>query len=72
MISDMFPPTQRGTALAIYALGIPIGTMLGNLDGGWISEAFDWRTAFVVVGIPGVFLALIVRFTLREPPHGAS
>jgi len=72
MISDMFPPTQRGTALAIYALGIPIGTMLGNLGGGWISEAFDWRTAFVVVGLPGVFLALIVRFTLREPPRGAS
>ncbi len=72
MISDMFPPSQRGTALSIYALGIPIGTMLGNLGGGWISEAFDWRTAFIVVGLPGVFLALVVRFTLREPPRGAS
>ncbi len=72
MISDMFPAHQRATALAIYALGIPIGTMLGNLGGGWINEAMDWRTAFFVVGLPGVMLALIVRFTLREPPRGAA
>ncbi len=72
MISDMFPPDRRATALAIYALGIPIGTMLGNLGGGWINEAFDWRSAFFVVGLPGVMLALIVRFTLKEPPRGAA
>jgi len=72
MISDMFPPERRATALAIYALGIPIGTMLGNLGGGWINEAFDWRSAFFVVGLPGIMLALIVRFTLKEPPRGAA
>ena len=72
MISDMFPADQRATALAIYALGIPIGTMLGNLGGGWISETFEWRTAFWVVGLPGVMLALIVRFTLKEPTRGAA
>ena len=72
MISDMFPADRRATALAIYALGIPIGTMLGNLGGGWINEAFDWRTAFMVVGLPGVVLALIVRLTLREPPRGLA
>jgi len=72
MISDMFPPERRATALAIYALGIPIGTMLGNLGGGWINEAFDWRTAFLVVGLPGVALAFVLRLTLREPPRGAA
>jgi MFS family permease len=72
IISDMFPPERRATALAIYALGIPIGTQLGNLGGGWINEAFDWRTAFIVVGLPGVLLALIVRLTLREPVRGAA
>jgi len=72
MISDMFPADRRATALGIYALGIPIGTMLGNLGGGWINEAFDWRSAFFVVGLPGVMLALIVRFTLKEPPRGAA
>ena len=72
MISDMFPPEKRATALAIYALGIPIGTMLGNLGGGWINEAFDWRTAFLVVGAPGLVLAVILRLTLREPPRGSA
>jgi MFS family permease len=72
MISDMFTADKRATALAIYALGIPIGTMLGNLGGGWINEAFDWRSAFLVVGLPGLMLALIVRFTLKEPPRGAA
>lgn len=72
MIADLFPPHVRATALAVYALGIPVGTMIGNLAGGWINEAFDWRTAFMVVGLPGVALAVLVRFTLREPERGAS
>ena len=72
MISDMFPPERRATALGIYALGIPIGTMLGNLSGGWINEVLDWRSAFFLVGLPGVLLAVVVRFTLREPPRGAA
>ena len=72
MISDIFPADRRATALGIYALGIPVGTMLGNLLGGWINDAFDWRTAFFLVGMPGVGLALLVRFTLREPVRGAS
>jgi MFS family permease len=72
MISDLFPPHQRATALGVYALGIPIGSMLGYLFGGWINEMFDWRTAFLAVGLPGIFLAIIVRLTLREPVRGAS
>ncbi len=72
MISDLFPVSQRATALGIYALGIPIGTMLGNLGGGWINENMEWRTAFLIVGLPGVVLALIVRLTLREPVRGAA
>ncbi len=70
MISDMFPAHQRATALAIYALGIPIGTMLGNLGGGYINDNFHWRTAFLLVGIPGIVLAVFVRLTLKEPPRG--
>ncbi|MFP6837870.1 MAG: MFS transporter [Pseudomonadales bacterium] len=72
MISDMFPPSSRATALAIYALGIPVGNMIGNLAGGWINEAFDWRTAFIVVGLPGLVLAVIVVLTVKEPVRGAS
>ena len=46
--------------------------MFGLLVGGWINEFFNWRVAFLVVGIPGLVFALVVRFTIREPPRGLS
>lgn len=70
MIADMFPPARRARALGIYAFGIPIGGSLGLLIGGWTREWFDWRAAFMVVGIPGVLLSLLVFATLREPTRG--
>jgi MFS family permease len=70
LISDYFPPNRRATALSVYSLGIPIGGGIGFLAGGWLDEFFDWRTAFVVVGLPGVLLALIVKLTLKEPQRG--
>ncbi|MDP6978867.1 MAG: MFS transporter [Myxococcota bacterium] len=70
LISDYFPPERRATALAIYSMGIPIGSGLGFLLGGWLDEWFDWRTAFIVVGAPGIALALLVKLTLKEPVRG--
>jgi MFS family permease len=70
LISDYFPPSKRATALAIYSLGIPIGGGIGFLAGGWLNQFFDWRMAFIVVGLPGVLLALVVRLTLKEPKRG--
>ncbi len=67
LISDYFPPESRATALSIYSLGIPIGTMFGLLIGGWINEFFGWRLAFMVVGLPGILLAIIFKLTVREP-----
>lgn len=72
IISDLFPPEKRGTALGIYALGIPIGSAIGFLAGGWINEFFGWRMAFFVIGVPGLLLALFVYLTVREPPRGMS
>lgn len=72
LISDYFPVERRATALSIYSLGIPIGGAIGTLAGGWIGEYFGWRAAFLVVGIPGLLLALITRLTLRELPRGSS
>lgn len=71
ILSDYFPPERRATALATYSLGIPIGGGIGYLAGGWLAEWFDWRTAFIVVGLPGLVLAGIVQLTLREPVRGA-
>jgi MFS family permease len=72
LISDYFPPERRATALAIYGMGIYFGVMFGFLAGGWIRDAFDWRTAFLVCGVPGIPLALLLLATVREPPRGAA
>lgn len=72
MISDMFPPEKRATALSFYSVGINVGIMLGFLIGGVINQYFGWRTAFVVVGLPGLLIALWVRFTVQEPERGFS
>jgi MFS family permease len=72
MIADYYPADQRATALGIYSLGIPFGIMFGLFAGGWINEFFGWRAAFFIVGLPGILLALLVRFSLREPPRGMA
>ena len=70
MISDIFPPERRASALAFYSMGINFGILFGFLAGGWLNEFFDWRVAFFVVGAPGIVVALFVRYTLREPIRG--
>ena len=73
LISDYFPPEQRATALALYGNGIYVGAGIGMLAGGLLKEAFgDWRPAFYAVGLAGLPLALLVAFTVRELPRGAS
>ncbi|MDP6244695.1 MAG: MFS transporter, partial [Myxococcota bacterium] len=72
LISDYFPPERRARALAIYAWGVYIGSALAYLGGGYLRAHFDWRMAFIVLGIPGLLFALVVRFTVREPPRGFS
>ena len=72
LIADYYPPEKRASALSIYALGIPFGSILGLLAGGWIAEIYGWRTAFFVVGVPGIALAALVKLTLREPLRGMS
>lgn len=72
LLADYFAPDKRATALGVYALGIPVGILFGNLAGGWINEFFGWRSAFFVVGVPGLILALVLKFTVKEPPRGYS
>jgi MFS family permease len=72
LISDYFPKSRRGTAFAIYALGVPIGTSLGAAFGGWGNQTFGWRTTFILAGVPGIVIALILWLTVKEPPRGMS
>lgn len=72
MISDIFKPKNRALALSIYSIGIYIGILIGFAAGGFLADAFSWRLAFFVVGIPGVALAVLVLLTVREPIRGWS
>jgi len=72
LIADLYPPEQRSTAMGVYTLGISVGIMLAYIFGGWVVQNIGWREAFFIVGIPGLLLALIVRFTIVEPPRGHS
>lgn len=70
LISDYFPREQRARALSIYSFGIPIGSALGIVFGGFIASKIDWRFAFFAVGIAGIVLAPIFRLTVKEPIRG--
>lgn len=72
LLADYFPPERRAAAFGFFANGIYVGTMLAFLLGGWLATHFDWRTAFLLVGLPGIPLALLVRASVRELPRGAS
>jgi MFS family permease len=70
LIADYFTPRERSQALGVYAMGVTLGSMFANLIGGWVTDAFDWRTAFFVVGLPGLLIAVIFKMTVKEPPRG--
>lgn len=70
IIADYFPPERRASALAVYSLGVPIGTTAGAALGGWIAAVYGWRVAFISIGFLGVFVAALVLLTVREPQRG--
>ncbi len=72
ILADYFGKKERTTAFSIYSMGIYGGVFVGFLVGALVAEHHGWRAAFWVVGLPGLLLALVVKFTLREPPRGLS
>ncbi len=72
LIGDYFEARRRATALSIFQMGGYIGSFLGLLLGGWIGHTYGWRAAFLLVGLPGVAVALLLKLTLRELPRGYS
>jgi MFS family permease len=67
LISDYVPKEKRASALAFYSMGTPIGSLLGLVMGGLVADAYGWRTAFLVAGVPGLAFAALAIFTLKEP-----
>ena len=72
VIADTFAPDRRARALAVYSLGIPLGSAAGVMLGGYIATSIDWRTAFIVVGVAGLVLAPVFRLCVREPVRGSD
>jgi MFS family permease len=68
VIGEWFPPERRATALAIYSLGIPLGSAFGLLAGGYIAQEIDWRIAFIAVGLAGVAFAPLFRLVVTDRP----
>ena len=69
IIAERFPPERRARALAIYSLGIPIGSAAGALFGSMIAARFDWRVTFVVLGLAGLLAYFPFRKVVRDPPE---
>jgi len=67
LIADRVPADKRATALGVYSLGIPVGKLAGMMLGGYIAHLYGWRAAFMIVGAPGILLAVVVRLTIKDP-----
>ena len=72
LISDSVAPEKRSSAIAFYGLGVPIGSLLGLIIGGIVNDLYGWRIALMLVGAPGLLLALVVLFVMREPRHSST
>lgn len=65
-LSDLYPPERRGTIIGILGLSVPLGIIIGGIGGAWIAQHYGWRMAFLLVGLPGLALAIVARLTLRD------
>ncbi|HEX6983378.1 MAG TPA: MFS transporter [Balneolaceae bacterium] len=72
LLSDYFHPRQRATVFSIYAAGIFVGIGVAFLAGGNIAQATNWRTAMIAVGLPGIIIAFIAFWVIRELPRGIT
>jgi len=71
LICDYFPTKERARALSVYSFGIPVGAAAGIVLGGFITSLMSWRMAFFIVGLAGLMITPLLKFTVREPERGA-
>ncbi|MEE2920478.1 MAG: MFS transporter [Pseudomonadota bacterium] len=72
LIADAVPARLRARAFSVIVLGISAGGLLASVVGGLVAETFGWRAAFLVLGAPGVVVAGLIFFTIKEPPRIVS
>lgn len=71
-IGDNFPPEKRSTALGVLNTSSALGALIGTLVGTIMGSAFGWRNAFLVTGVPGLLLAVLIVTTLKDKPRGST
>ena len=72
LIADYFDRAERPRAMGIYNQGGNLCLVIGFFVAGWLSELYGWRTMFILIGLPGLGLAALSRFSLDEPRHGPT
>lgn len=72
MIADLYGPARRSAAIGIFMSAAPLGIMVVYLAASWVAQLYGWRSAFLLAAAPGLLLALVVAWTVREPRRGLS
>jgi predicted MFS family arabinose efflux permease len=72
LISDFYEPAERTSALSVYSCGTSLGYLSAAVLGGYIAQQAGWRTACLIVGVPGIVIALLIKIIIKEPPRGYS
>ena len=71
LISDLFPPSKRSTAVGCFFLSNAVGAVLAIFIGGFVAAKYGWRSAMLMAGVPGMILAVVLILSVREPRRGA-
>ena len=72
IISDLYPPKERATALAVYSAGLNVGLLIAFFGGGLMAQHYGWRAAFLVAGLAGLVVVVLFLLTIEEPKRGHS
>lgn len=70
MTADYFTPQRRNTAFGILGAAAPFGILVSMYGGAVIATHYGWRATFLALGIPGIALAGLIYFTVKEPLRG--
>lgn len=70
LIADTFPAKRRNTAISLFLTSAGLGMLIQFMVGGWLLHNFGWRAVFLVAGGPGLIIAALLLFTIREPARG--
>jgi DHA2 family multidrug resistance protein len=69
ILLESFPPEKRGSAMAVFALGVVVAPVLGPTLGGWLTDAYSWRWAFYINIPVGIFAVFMISRYVEDPPY---